>query len=70
MKILKFLAYGSFLVILINFALALYSSMNGAYNVGYVHRMVPFIFIFAASTCMCILFFIFKKIFSKSQRPD
>ena len=55
MKILKFFSLGSLLIIAINFGLALYSSMNGNYNVGYVHRMVSFIFIFVISTTLWLI---------------
>ena len=59
MKILKFFSLGSLLIIAINFGLALYSSMNGNYNVGYVHRMVSFIFYIRhihnlVADCFCV----------------
>ncbi|MDX7677869.1 hypothetical protein SJT37_20370 [Aeromonas caviae] len=67
MKILKFFSLGSLLIIAINFGLALYSSMNGNYNVGYVHRMVSFIFIFVISTTLWLIVFAFKKYTAKEK---
>ncbi|KWV70710.1 hypothetical protein PFL603g_05388 [Pseudomonas fluorescens] len=67
MKTLKFLTYGSFLVILINLALAVNSSMNGTYDSSQVQRMVPFIFIFLISISAWLLIYIFKKVFSKAK---
>jgi hypothetical protein len=70
MKILKFLAFGSFLVVAINLALALNASMNGTYDASQVQRMVPFIFIFIGSTTLWFLVFTFKKVFSKSKQSN
>ncbi len=67
MKIIKFLSLCSLLIIAINFGLALYSSMNGSYDVSYVHRMVPFIFIFFISTTLWLVILIFNKYIEKTK---
>lgn len=67
MKTLKFLMFGSFLVVLINLALAVNSSMNGTYDSSQVQRIVPFIFIFLISIAAWLSIYIFKKVFSKSK---
>ena len=67
MKTLKFLAFGSFLIVVINIALSVYSSMNGTYDSSQVQRIVPFTFIFLISTVSLLLIYIFKKIFSKQK---
>jgi uncharacterized BrkB/YihY/UPF0761 family membrane protein len=68
MKTLKFLVFGSFLVVAINLVLAVNSSMNGTYDSSQVQRMVPFIFIFIISIVAWFLVLIFKKFFSKSKQ--
>lgn len=68
MKILKFFSLGSLLIVVINLFLAINASMNGTYNGTEVQRMVPFIFIFIASTVLYLMVLVIKKMFSKLKR--